>query len=103
MSSFKSNHYVQVQVQGEQKKNSPKILELIPPRCVPSFKSLSQVFADICKCPISSQTIKHRYKYKSNQKILLTTNACMDPLKVYTNFQVSRTSLSKKNNKPEQQ
>ena len=86
--------YLNVQFQVEPKKISPKILELIPPRCVPSFKSLSKVFADICKCPISSQTIKYRYKFKSNQKILLTKNACMDPLKVCTKFQVSRTSLS---------
>ena len=60
--------------------------------------------ADICKCPISSQTIKYRYKCKSNQKILLAKNDSMDPLKVCTKFQVSRTSLSqKKINKPEQE
>ena len=53
---------------SNQKKNSPKILELIPPRCVPSLKSLAQVLADICKCPSSSQTIKYRYKFKSNPK-----------------------------------
>ena len=47
----------------------------------------------VCKCPISSQTIKYRYKFKSNQKILLTKNACMDPLKVCTKFGVY-TSLS---------
>ena len=71
--------YVNVQFQVKQlstgtsssrtkKKIPQKILELIPPRCVPSFKSLAQVFADICKCPISSQTIKYRYKFKSNQQ-----------------------------------
>ena len=59
MSNFRSNHYVQVQVQVEPKKNFPKILELIPLRCVPSFNSLAQVLADICKCPISGQTIKY--------------------------------------------
>ena len=36
--------------------------------CVLSLKSLSQVFVDIYECPISSQTIKYRYKFKSNQK-----------------------------------
>ena len=64
---------------------------------MPSCKSLAQLFADICKCLFSSQTIKSRCKFKSNQKILLTKNACMDPLKVCTNFQVSRTSLSLEN------
>ena len=55
------------------------------------------LLADICKCPVSSQTIKYRYKCKSNQKILLAKNDSMDPLKVCTKFQVSRTSLSQKN------
>ena len=69
-------------------------------RCVPRFKLNKPecVYGStVCKCPISSQTIKYRYKFKSNQKILLTKNACMDPLKVCTKFQVSRTSLSQKN------
>ena len=41
------------------KKKSSKIFLLTP---------LAKVFADICKCPISSQTIKYRYKFKSNPK-----------------------------------
>ena len=45
-----------------------KILDLIPARCVQCFKSVAQVLTDICKCPNSSQTIKYRYKFKSNQK-----------------------------------
>ena len=52
------------------------------------------LLADICKCPVSSQTIKYRYKCKSNQKILLAKNDSVDPLKVCTKFQVSSTSLS---------
>ena len=46
------------------------MIQLTPLRCVPSFKSLAQVLADICKCQITSQTIKYRYKFKSNQKIV---------------------------------
>ena len=45
-------------------KSSQKILELIHPRRVPSFKYLAQVFADIYKCPISSQTNKKVYPKK---------------------------------------
>ena len=52
------------------------------------------LLADICKCPVSSQTIKYRYKFKLNQKNLVTKNVCMDPLEVCTKFQVSRISLS---------
>ena len=59
-----------------------KILELIPHTCVQSFKSLAQVLADICKCPISSQTIKYRYKFKSNQKKLPQKFLSCSPLGV---------------------
>ena len=38
--------------------------------CVPTLKSLAQVFAYIYKCSSSSQTNKYRYKLKSNQKIM---------------------------------
>jgi len=71
-----------------------KMLVWTPSRCVPSLESLAQV---LVKHQISSQTIKYRYKFKSNQKNLLPKNASMDPLKVCTKFQVSRTSVSQKN------
>ena len=32
----------------------------------------------VCKCPISSQTINYRYKFKANQ-IFFLQNACMAP------------------------
>ena len=38
---------VHVQVPVEPKKNSPKILQFTPLRCVPSFKSLAQVLDGI--------------------------------------------------------
>ena len=59
-------------------------------------KKVWSLLADISKCPVSSQTIKYRYKCKSNQKILLAKTDSMDPLKVCTKFQGSRTSLSQK-------
>ena len=47
----------------------------------------------VCKCPISSQTIKYRYKFKSNQKKIL--QKCLyGPPKVCAKFGVSSTSLS---------
>ena len=48
------------------------------------------LLADICKCPVSSQTIKYRYKCKSNQKILLTKNASIDPLKVFNQVSLAQ-------------
>ena len=48
----------------------------------------------VCKCPISSQTIKYRYKFKSNPNFFFLKNTCMDPLKVCTKFGVCSTSLS---------
>ena len=44
------------------------MLQLTLLRCVPSFKSLAQVWA---KHKISSQTIKYRYKFKSNPNVFL--------------------------------
>ena len=47
----------------------------------------------VCKCPISSQTVKYRYKFKSNQKKFF--QKCLHgPPKVCTKFGVSSTSLS---------
>ena len=80
MSNFKSNQIFFLQ----------KMLVWTPQGVYQVWSLLS----DICKCPISSQTIKSRYKFKSNQKIILTKNASMDPLKVCNKFQVSRTSPS---------
>ena len=74
------------------KKNSPKIEPL---RCVPSFKSLAQVLADIWKCPISSQTIK--YKFKSNQFFLmleLTPSRCVPICKSLAQKEESESDMS---------
>ncbi len=99
MSNFKSNHLVQVQVQVIPKKISKNAC--MDPLGVYQVWSL---LVGICKCPISSQTIKYRYKFKSNQTIFLVKNACMDSLKVCTKFQVSRTrSQLKKFNKAEEE
>ena len=69
---------VKVQVQSSSSSRTQfffqKILELAPLRCVPSFKSLAQVWA---KHPSSSHIIKYRYKFKL--KHFFFKNACMDP------------------------
>ena len=48
----------------------------------------------VCKCPISSQTIKYRYKFKSNQKKVSSKILVWAPPKVCTKFGVYSTSLS---------
>ena len=57
-----------------------------------TFHFLSHIFlwfgplAALCKFPISSQTIKYRYKLKSNQKKKFPKIASIDPPNVCTKF-----------------
>ena len=65
-----------------------KMLQLTPLRCVPTFKSLALVLSDICKCPISSQTIKYRYlvQVQVEPKVFSPKMSHLNPLKCVLSF-----------------
>ena len=62
-------------------------------RYVLSFKSLAKVLAEICKSKIAGETIEFMYIIVQFQ-VKLIFYVVIHPIKVYTKFQVSRTSIS---------
>ena len=71
------------------------MFQLTLQRRVPSFKSLTQELADIYKCSISSQTIKYRYKFMSNQKVFFTKKCLNECRTTVTNSDETVVFLQK--------